>query len=555
MPRPIHLRSLLRSRRTASSVRPTSTSPNRILPSASLLSACTFLVALFLAACGEKKEVVKPCADCPLVVIEGRVNGGPGVLPAEVRAGRRAGGVDGTLEGRARTDDDGHYRLVLSPGAYDLSVTGAVGTPRELRLAWLGGRLTFVTQGDTVQLSAGSLTRHIDFELGALRAVITTPAAYRTQPLSMVVYPIGSRADFTVKALPTGATLEVISSPLPPGAYFVSFTWGDDSFWYPHEPERAGAGVVQVRAGEQTELPVDLPPPGQLRGHVLGSWQSMRLDQPPTIYAVGPDSTGSLALAEIGSDGRFAFDVLVPRDLRLRVLMDGRPRWVGAWGFREATVFHVRPSQVLDAPNYVESGLRIKFVSPVESQDEFVFMRVRLVRPDGRLVASISRDLSIARHLDLPNLDAGTYHIELRQARPFRDDWVGQWYDGAESLAVSTPVTLDQAGEAREIVFRPTRGARIPLRIRAAGGRTYEDARIYLNDADRLGDRESTVLLADADSTIWVRGIPTGRWYIGTEAPVGPPIWYPGTRVLLEAKAIEVKDGIDAPLLEWSLPR
>ncbi|MFN8547582.1 MAG: hypothetical protein U0527_06325 [Candidatus Eisenbacteria bacterium] len=43
---------------------------------------------------------------------------------------------------------------------------------------------------------------------------------------------------------------------------------------------------------------------------------------------------------------------------------------------------------------------------------------------------------------------------------------MNQWCDGADSLPASTPVVIAHEGEAREVIFHPTRGGRIPVLVR-----------------------------------------------------------------------------------------
>lgn len=516
-----------------------------------LLHLAFLPLALLLPSCGEKTEVIKPCADCPFAVIEGRVIGGEGTLPARVRAVAVDPDAEGTRSSFALTDDQGSYRLLVTPGEYRLEVRVGLDTGYEAGYSWKAGKLSSDGPGSILRLEAGAVARHIDFELGRLRADVGTPPPYRTQRLEMVIYEVGSDRAAGTHRRSSDASLAFDSGPLPAGAYFVAFEWGDDTFWYPHEAERAGAAVVMVRTDEDTHLSLDLPMPGQLRGRVIGSWQSMEGISFPSVVVFGPDSTKSLMDSSVGADGRFGFDVLVPHELRLRVSIAGRARWLGGASFKRAAIVSVREGEFADAPDYVESGLRIRVVRPLGSEGEFFGVIARVVREDGQLVAVNSAELDEFEHIEFPNLTTGSYRVQLKQSQPYNEDFVGQWFDGADSLSNSQPVVLTHEGEVREVVFHPTRGARIPLRVRRQDGTAEEGVRIYVDDANHPGTRDSDFRVADADTIIWLRGLPTGRWYVGFDPLTGPPIWYPGTRVLLEATPIEVVDGEDTPLIEW----
>lgn len=515
-------------------------------------ASLALIVSLF--GCSDTTEIAAPCADCPFVVIEGTVSGPPGVLPAEVQAQATHGLGPGTVRATAATDSSGAYRLLVTPGSYRLSVATAVGARNEQHfVATPAGPTALYDPADSLVIRSSDLPHHIDLRFGALLARLAIPAAVRGETVSASLYPVGSNARLWAASVAVRDSVQIDLGAVPAGAYFVALEWGGSHLWWPAAGTRAGAGVAQVTSGQRSSITGEIPIPGKLKGRVLGSWQSMEWISPPIISAFDADSSTALATTRAAEDGSYAIEILASMEARVRVGFEGRTRWLGGTSYRTAQRIEAGPNQTTEAPDFIESGLRIHLVLPEPPTSGTVSPEAAIAGANRRILFRAHGSLGPDEWLEIPNMVAGTYYVHLHPGRPYSEDWIGEWFDGVELLADATPVVIPTEGETRELTFHPKRGGRIPVRIRDTEGRIVRYLSLAIIDMATPNRTEGFRIDANEEGVGLIRGLHTSSYKVAYATSSTKLDWYPGTNRSAEATPIPTVDGEDAPLVEWSL--
>ncbi len=458
------------------------------------------LAAVLLAwtACGDEKEVTGPCLDCPFLVVQGHVLGADGPLAADVSVWRLDGPYPGSDSFSARTDSTGAYRLLVPPGDYRM-------------FSDVGGGV------DTLRLRQGDLSRTIDFHFGSIRCQISTPSDYHERNLTVEMVEIDSEDGSTRSRSVESTVTEFEFGPVPPGDYQIRVGLGylRSNVWLPGSAERDGATVVRVSPLARAEVQGVLPALGRLRGSVTGSWQELNDDRfglTPRVMLFEVDSTRALAETLVELDGSFEIAVVPAMTGRLGVRIGDHSRWIGGDSFEDATAYELSAGRIVEGADLVESGLRVRLVLPGSANDGRIEARATLTDAAKRLLLETTDSFEPDGYLGIPNLSVGVYYLNLQPRTYGREDWAPQWFDGSRFLATATPIVIGDEGSVVDVVFHPSRGGQLPVRIRQSDGFPVDFAEMRFFEIGQPTRYFGGFQRTEEDGRILVRGLWTGIW-------------------------------------------
>jgi hypothetical protein len=349
-------------------------------------------------------------------------------------------------EGRFRTVSDvtGWYSLRVPVGRYVLRLAS------ECYYAHAG----LVEYGDSADtLVVTEQPQRIDIAGAAARLTVNVPTALRN-PLILAQLGIcnswlgGSPhhvGTWNVSMSFSGTVREFHFPFMQPGAYLMRLDYGGGPvLWLPPSLDPADADTFQLGTAATETFTITVPEPVWISGEITGSWQQSPHTS-PIVLVFDPDSTLMYRGTFIW---RPEYHLVLPMaaPVKLGVDIQNRVQWIGGHDFSSATLFDPEPGEEITGANLVESGIACHMEWPEASAS---------YSARCQLYDQVGAPLPIGwteegNTIFLSNLRPGTYflHFELHRGSQF---WHSQWYDGAESLAAATPITISVPGEVVQI--------------------------------------------------------------------------------------------------------
>ncbi len=422
---------------------------------------------LVLSGCSDEQVSTPACvADA---VIEGTITGTSGPVAAHVLVVSSLYWYEHEPETMLTgdTDADGRFLIPVPAGTYRLQVEAG-----RVRLRLSDGGLAFDGPADSIRIRSGDRAR-VALSLGSLTARLQVHPTLEGQRFALELatvegsYP-GANVDRDVDTVRQGAVAFTFPF-LPEGRYAARLipmirsvpadTSGlvpgsDRSIWLGPRMSRdpAFAESIRVRAGAPAAWSGELADaPGVLRGRISGAWRALRLD-PPQVSLWAEDST-LIASGRTGIDGGFAFVLLRPEPVKVRVVLEGVERWLGGHSFAEAPLVDVPAGGEVSGLDLDDAAIVVELTS--ERFVESYGMSAEAFDASGRSAALSGFERS---RIVLPGLDPGSYRIRLRPPL-FHGSWLGQWIGGSDSLS-ATPVTVG-AGEVASVTAVLVEGGQI----------------------------------------------------------------------------------------------
>ena len=541
---------------------------------------------LSLAGCTDSDKLVG-CGDSVHTgVIQGRVLLGD--VPVHVRID--ATDADHYSPERvveADADSSGDYHLVVPLGNYKLRAK--VLPPRcctVLRTYYhnRAGPPYSYERRDTYRVTADTVIT-ADFTLGSSVATIDFPEELEGHTVDLELYhpwcdlysPYCA-CPFTERGIVSGGRAVFRIPALEPGPYqarvhLMQLEVADQALWVPWTRDRSAAASIDVPGGGTASLALSFPEQSAvLRGSVTGSWQRLGT-QSPEITLMSPDSSSVIGTVFVQRDGSFETRIFLPGPVKLFVEVRDSGRWYGGPEFSKATVIDLAPGQTSLPVEIVESGLVLDLWEP--TYQDIWKARVQLIDPQSLAIVrqtTVEVSHSYPFH-GIPNLDPGSYLLRILPEPFLWQNWLGQWYDGADGPGEATPVTVPAGGGIGQVRIELTEGGQI------AGTIWYEDTRetfgviVYLTAA---GDPASLGCMHPGEDCYcggirWttpmsyvLRGLPEGAYKVGVWPwkqdvrpwPTNPPpetLWYPKTARWEEGAVLTVEGAGHVPGIDFDL--
>jgi hypothetical protein len=424
------------------------------------------LALLVVPACSNDSNGVLPVGpDCPRTGITGVVTLAGRPAATEVRARPAAASDWDRVWTSSSTNLNGRFFLPVPPGRYLLF---ASGHDLSVDAGWsLRGPVVLAEPPDTLVVEKDRETI-ADFRFGMARLAVMLPDSMNSTYCSLRFYrwPVTPGQDPAGQMdVPGGANPRPATAGLPIGTWAVSFTASgfSDETWMPGTPSAGAADSLVVPDGESI-LHQWAPFTGMatLRGAVHGSWERAWADYRlyrPYVTVFTEDSL-PLASTAVGEDGGFRCWFFHARPVRLAVRVADIERWMGGGTFADAETFPLVPNQETVAPPFVESGLIVRLVPPTPWSE--LNPRITILDAGGHTY-SWKKVLGHGDVVLLSNLAGGTCRLRVEPRVPRNADWLPQWYDGADSAAAATPVTVPfDGGVATITVHLQPRGRETP---------------------------------------------------------------------------------------------
>lgn len=218
---------------------------------------------LLLSSCGDEKLVIRPCAECPFVVLRGDVRGPDGPVDGLITAWRSDYAFDLFADRyAARVDSGGQYRLSAPPGSYYLTLQSGGAWLMDHILVWTHEGLKPLEQlhagGEPLSLALEDPTPRMDFTFGGVRLNVTIAGGPEHELLRSDVVEIAGDFEVTAHARSESGQAVLEFPLLLPGNYLISVTEDDRVTWYPGVADRDYAESVRVSALERTFVDMDL---------------------------------------------------------------------------------------------------------------------------------------------------------------------------------------------------------------------------------------------------------------------------------------------------------
>lgn len=519
-------------------------------------------LALLLPSCGDDREVLGPCPDCPFLVVEGEVRGPDGPVAAKVLAEQVTERVGAGNRLTAATDAEGRYRLLIPPGRYVFSARGYEDGQVSRIYAWSEGRATaWGARLDTLTMAVGDEIRKMDFILGGIRLNVSSTDPDSRLFAEVGVVPVAAPEFATKTRLRSQTGVAVAELPnLAPGEYYmwIRSGYGPERYWFPASMLPGDAVPIRVSMMRNALLTTTVSEPGLLHGAITGSWMTIDPTLPFEVSLFSAtDSTSRIASQWLFSSSRYEFVITAPLAARVQVEFDGAKRWIGGRRFADATTFDVGPGRSVEDADFVESGLHVQVDLPRVPKGERISARWILVDERKRVLREGGWSFTVGSPFPVSMLSPGTYYLYAGPGVLGRNPWIGEWFDGSRLPADATPITIAEDGETVSVVFHPASGGDLPLRILHADGRLAQISHLDLVEMSDPSKFLPAVAARDSTERYTVHGLRSGNWKVGWRGRTNGQLiysWYPGTPDVNEAIAVPVVEGEEAPVLEWRLP-
>ena len=352
------------------------------------------------------------------------------------------------------TGEAGGYQVELPAGDYLASARMSGSTSYYAATSPVRNR----AEADTLRLRATGTPRVVDFHTGALRIAADVPAALEEAGFEFRVRSGPVQGDFLdmyeyFNPEVVDGHVEAFVPVLVPGDYTVEALWHrdwdrvGDRFWLPAASTEAEAERYHVGRDSTAEALFSLvDAPVRVSGRVTGAWQAFGMEA-PLISLESPDGTTILAGEwQTGSDGRYEFDLCLPRPFRLKATVGNASLWYGGLRQEDATVFAPQPGQAITGLDLVGGGLRVESGLDIPGS-RYSTAYFELYSPaDLSLVGTWSAALDY--RLGLANLPAGTWLLRVSRdlSDYYQSRWRPQWFDRAASAGAATPIVVPAGG-------------------------------------------------------------------------------------------------------------
>jgi hypothetical protein len=268
---------------------------------------------------------------------------------------------------------------------------------------------------------------------------------------------------------------------------------------------------------------------------------------PPDLEVLDADDSGFLCGQRTDSSGGFSLDVYLAERVRLRCEIDHRDHWIGDDGSGSGAEIRLVPGEETRAPDVVLGGILLRLSEPGTRRgwSGAVSIRDRLGEGVFGQGYEISSDL-----LPIATLPPGEYSLRI-EPNP-GEDWLPQWYDGADSLSGATLLTIPADGGAIPVDLRLVKGGEIRGRALDAAGDPFRGGFVFVTTT---GDDLCRYLASglDEEGNFAVVGLPDGEYRLGLctdvlyypDPPFPPPdptSWYPTGSDWSQAAVIPIRD-------------
>lgn len=369
---------------------------------------------------------------------------------------------------RDSTDAFGAFALEVLPGRYRLRTSGTywdAGTGFSLNYYYSSaGTVSAEESAEVIEVSGHGPALRADFALGAV-------------DLRLSANPdLGDRLSFRVGIANWSASMrlldserywlrvDAVDSPRPtrfvvePGVYSLSALYDlpqyAESWWLNRDPGSLEPEAIVVTGTEPVVYDIRLEDVASLEGHVRGSWERMRFT-PPVIEAFQPDGA-RIRSTWVSDYGAYRLDLFVARPVRLRLTIDtgitSVAQWIGGTDSVSAALFPMRPGEVIEVPDIVESGLEIVLAPPTPGE---TFVPELGLRDESGRAVDLKVVSKTADIFPIANLRPGRYLLHVDPKKP---GWAAQWYDRAASPDSADWIEVAGNGEITRVAVQLERG-------------------------------------------------------------------------------------------------
>ncbi|MCP4550102.1 MAG: hypothetical protein GY835_26885 [bacterium] len=332
--------------------------------------------------------------------------------------------------------------------------------------------------------------------------------------------------------------------------------WNYDSehIYAPGTYDPAESTWFNVSADSITRVECNLPPElARIEGRVTGACLEMGVIDSyrlPLVIAISPDSSViRRQCVNFPDGGSFSFGYSLAGSAKLLVVQDGIRQWIGGETFAEATTYNFEQGQVISDIDLVQSGLA---VSVNRSGHAIRYLELRFYDPDdlSPLFTYDSYSFGYSSLFGIPNLQPGSYLLNVTSHFWADNDWRPQWFDRATApdevqlITISTPgeivpvaITLEPGGEiSLNLEFDQEVSDSYRVVITSENGSGYWNIRENCQSGQRitfsgLPDGEFKICALQGDS----------GWDPATPIP-DTAVWYPGTSDVDSATIFEIID-------------
>ncbi len=501
-----------------------------------------FTLASLLALSCDECTSPRDCRPEGLGIVQGFVLGGGApvvsaveLLPLEPEQEEN--------EFSTRSDSTGWYSLTVPVGRYFLRLGfGGYYYSRD-------GLADDRSSMDTLVVSGQP--QRIDLVGSAVRLRVDVPPVLRDREITAGMKirngsPLGvgwrsSRSD-------SGLVREFHLPLILPGPHFMLLDFDSGPvLWLPPTLDPENAGTFEVGESTTATFTLTLPEPAWISGEITGSWQQLSYDR-PTVMMFDADST-LLHEERFFSTPRYRFILPLPEAVRLAVVMSDRTQWIGGDDFSSATVYAPGPGEEISGASLVESGITCLLEGPGPLVSHSA--ELQLCKADG---APVARTRGTHESVfSISNLQPGTYYLYI-QNTTWDQPWYSQWYDGADSLATATPITIAVPGEVVAITAHLREGGQISGRVTRAGS-PAAGVWISLRKTDGSVSESHATRTTTGEGTFAVCGLGDGDYWVGARntSETGT-YWYPGTYDPAQATAIHIENHNAVADVEWQIP-
>ena len=521
------------------------------------------VVVLSALQCGEESGPWDPIRIEGAATISGVVSGPAGPVARVTVTARGVGRSAAVGETRARTDSTGRFVLPVAAGEYLVEWDNYYYSARGAGYG-VGNN---VTGADTIRGAPDESFTGADLTLGGVRLMLRCPASYQGRGMraearavasgqsgiwwSYVRTIIGDSVQLQVDRVPPGAAPLKVWIRIPPVL----------SEWVPCPPAEAGSpDTFRCQPGEWVDRLGALPDLAEARMRVRGSWEELAaagFDLEPTLAAFGTDSVRARSQVHGGtSTEEMRLPILAGDTVRLAVEIGFVRRWIGGSSHHTATRFVLRPDEILELPELVESGLLVRLEVGDEGSE---------IRGTGVLETAAGRIVSEAwiwgSDVAWANLDPGEYYLRYDPGTSACNSyWLERWYPGVRERAAAVPISISGEGAVTRIEWPMTPAGCLEGTIAelpgAPGGRRgtlqvhdgRDSTRAVCSSLEDYGERVDFVL----------RGLEDGAYALSIQInyTTGPRLWwYPGTWRASEAELLEIRDHARVRGLRWEWPQ
>ena len=377
------------------------------------------------------------CPSYGIGAVQGHVLSGGTGLSIEVGARALDGLNSGEVIVKTVSDSTGWYRLDLPIGPYRIELKPISAT------VWSNN------MQDTLTIRRRLHT--YDLRRGHAEVTVDMPPELEGRRLTLTLD--GGTFDWYRSEIDVENGLACFDFEMPrPGQYVMELTgFGSyEDLYLPGTAEPDAATVLNVVDDQVTTYSASfITSYASISGSVTGSWQQAQVTG-PDIEIFNDDAT-RIGRARCADDGSFQCHFPVPKQVRLRVDIDGVVQWLGGDSFDTARVFDLQSGDRVTDAVLVECGLEVSLSGP----GALTYHRPTAIVWDDAGV-SYSPDLYSENPFHVCNLRPGRYFLHVSGTCDGQT-WAAQWYDGTESADEAQAIEL-LPGQLRQITMELVQG-------------------------------------------------------------------------------------------------